>query len=326
MSKISLIVPCYKVEKWLPDCLDSILAQSFIDWEAICVDDGSPDNSGKILDDYAKRDARIKVIHQPNKGLSGARNAAYDLLSSPYVMFVDSDDCLHPETLETAYNTIENTKADMVWFEHQYFDDGDRPKVEQIDVKDILVFDNPLVFYAKNKSLFGRNNPKMREMVWNKICKTELVRQVTFAEGISPGEDNLFTLEIVARIKRLAYLPQKLYFYRMRDSSIVHSMNVQKLWNNWKKLMPEYLKLLARFENLNAISVLRRFVAERVVCKNLLRKYMQQSDSMPQEMRDYIDDLIKNNKIDFSTVRLRYKIGIWCYRHGFMKLCKILIN
>ena len=326
MSKISLIVPCYKVEKWLPDCLDSILAQTFTDWEAICIDDGSPDNSGEILDDYAKRDARIKVIHQQNKGLSGARNAAYGLLSSQYVMFVDSDDCLHPETLENAYNTIEHVEADMVWFEHQCFDDGDKPRVDPIDLKSIMIFDNPLEFYAKNKSLFGVNKPKMREMVWNKICKTELVSQILFAEGVSPGEDNLFTLEMVAKIKRLAYLPQKLYFYRMRDTSIVHSMNMQKLWSNWKKLMPEYLNLLARFDGDPKSEVLHKFVAERVVCKNLLRKYMQYKNMTPQEMQDYIDDLIKNNKIDFSTVRLKYKIGIWCYRHSFMKLCKIFIS
>ena len=108
--KITIIVPVYKVEAFLHDCLNSLIAQTFSEWQAICVDDGSPDNCGKILDEYALKDNRIKVIHQENKGLSEARNAAYKYISTPYTMFLDSDDMLHHQTLELLYKRITNFK------------------------------------------------------------------------------------------------------------------------------------------------------------------------------------------------------------------------
>ncbi len=124
MAKISIIIPCYKVERYLPECLDSVINQTFKEWQAICVDDGSPDNCGRILDEYAKRDDRIKVIHQENRGLSGARNAAYSSINTPYTMFLDSDDLLHYQALELAYNKIEETSGDVLWFDIEEFNDG----------------------------------------------------------------------------------------------------------------------------------------------------------------------------------------------------------
>ena len=98
--KISIIIPIYKVEKYLQSCLDSVLAQTFKDWEAICVNDGSPDNSGKILTEYAKKDPRIKIITQNNQGPSVARNNGLKQANGKYIFFLDSDDFIHPQLLE----------------------------------------------------------------------------------------------------------------------------------------------------------------------------------------------------------------------------------
>ena len=102
--KISIIVPVYKVEKYLHRCLDSIVNQTFTDWECILIDDGSPDNSGIICDEYAQMDRRFKVIHQENKGVSAARNAGLDVAKGEWIGFVDSDDWIEKETYEVAYN------------------------------------------------------------------------------------------------------------------------------------------------------------------------------------------------------------------------------
>lgn len=116
MPKVSIIIPCYKVEKYLKRCLDSVLSQTFCQWEAICVDDGSPDECGAILDQYAKCDYRIKVIHQENQGLSMARNNGKKLATGDYIYFLDSDDAMHPQLLEVAYGLAQKHNADLVNF------------------------------------------------------------------------------------------------------------------------------------------------------------------------------------------------------------------
>ena len=118
MPKVSIIIPCYKVEKYLKRCLDSVLAQTFCQWEAICVDDGSPDECGAILDQYAKCDYRIKVIHQENQGLAGARNTGILNSSGEWLLHIDSDDWIGPCLLSTIYSTIElsNIGPDIVFW------------------------------------------------------------------------------------------------------------------------------------------------------------------------------------------------------------------
>ena len=114
MPKVSVIVPVYNVERYLPECLDSLLGQSFQDFEAICVNDGSPDNSIKILDQYAQKDRRIKVITQENQGLAGARNTGLDHVKGRYVFFLDSDDTLPLDALEILVKIAETTKVPVV--------------------------------------------------------------------------------------------------------------------------------------------------------------------------------------------------------------------
>ena len=109
MPKISVIVPVYNVEKYLCECIDSILTQTFTDFELILVDDGSQDNSGKICDEYANKDHRITVIHQENQGQASARNNALAIAKGEWVHFVDSDDLIHPQMLEILYATVDET-------------------------------------------------------------------------------------------------------------------------------------------------------------------------------------------------------------------------
>ena len=113
-NSVSVIVPVFKTEKYLKKCIDSILCQSFGNFEAILVDDGSPDNCGKICDEYALRDSRVKVLHRANEGVSGARNAALDVAAGDFVTFVDSDDALPSDALEKLVYTQQSTSADMV--------------------------------------------------------------------------------------------------------------------------------------------------------------------------------------------------------------------
>ena len=121
---ISVIVPVYNVEKYLRQCLDSIVAQTYRDLEIILVDDGSIDASGAICDEYAVRDSRIKVVHQPNRGLSSARNTGLDLVSGEYTFFIDSDDWIHEKALERLLLAQAKTNADLVLCNYQRVDEA----------------------------------------------------------------------------------------------------------------------------------------------------------------------------------------------------------
>ena len=122
--EISVIVPVYKVERYLNECIDSILAQTFTDFELILVDDGSPDNCPALCDAAAAKDSRIRVIHQKNRGLSGARNAGLDAAEGEWIAFVDSDDMLLPQALEKAHSTAEKTGADVVLYGFAFTDEN----------------------------------------------------------------------------------------------------------------------------------------------------------------------------------------------------------
>ena len=118
MPAISVIIPMYNVEKYLRRCLDSVANQTFTDWQAICVNDGSPDKSGEIAREYAARDKRFVGIDKENGGLSDARNAGMEHVKGDYVLYLDSDDFIHPQTLELTYKTANENNADMVTFNH----------------------------------------------------------------------------------------------------------------------------------------------------------------------------------------------------------------
>ena len=130
--EISVIVPVYRVEKYLNDCIDSILAQTFADFELILVDDGSPDSCPALCDAAAARDSRIRVIHQKNRGLSGARNAGLDIAQGRWAAFVDSDDMLLPQALEKAHSTAEKTGADVVLYGFAFTDENGKDRMAEV--------------------------------------------------------------------------------------------------------------------------------------------------------------------------------------------------
>lgn len=114
MTKISIITPVYKVEQYLPECIESVLKQTYSDWEFLLIDDGSPDNSGNICDEYAARDSRIKVFHKSNGGVSSSRNLGLENASGEWLLFLDSDDCLYHIALQRRIAVAENNNLDLI--------------------------------------------------------------------------------------------------------------------------------------------------------------------------------------------------------------------
>lgn len=214
MPKISIIIPCYKVEKYLKRCLDSVLAQTFDDWEAICVDDGSPDGCGAILDEYAKADNRFKIIHQKNQGISEARNNGKKIASSDYIYFLDSDDSIHPQLLEIAYGLSQKYQADLLSFEYyNLYKEKSEEKHYNIDDIKVKITDNPIFLVsAKEKYEIHFN-------VWSKFYKKELLDGIDFVPKIH-FEDYPHTFAVMAQKPKTVIFREKLYFYYPNGGSI----------------------------------------------------------------------------------------------------------
>lgn len=211
---ISVIVPVYDVENYLRRCVDSVLAQTYQNFELILVDDGSPDCCGQICDDYAALDGRIKVVHQKNGGLSAARNAGLDVAQGECVAFVDSDDYCHPEMLKVLYDKIVQYNADVVvsgfkrvdQFGKEIDNESYLPEVEElIDGTDAL------------KRLIMKDY--VRAVVWNKIYKRTLFESLRFPVG-KLYEDDFIAPRLLYQCDRVVLIPQYLYFYVANPTSI----------------------------------------------------------------------------------------------------------
>ncbi|WP_053984383.1 glycosyltransferase family 2 protein [Niameybacter massiliensis] len=212
---LSIIVPVYNVEKYLPKCIESILNQTFNDFEVILVDDGSTDKSGELCDDYQELDSRLQVIHQKNVGLGGARNVGISLSRGRYIGFVDSDDTIHPQMYTILLNEVEQSQSEIGICRYQCYAEGRPPKMLNISTYETREMQTE---EALRQLLKGQ---LYRHSVCNKVFKRELVKTVLFPVG-KIYEDNFFTYRAIAQAHKVKYVHLTLYYYLQREGSIVH--------------------------------------------------------------------------------------------------------
>ena len=233
---ISVVVPIYNVERFLPRALDSILSQTHKDWEAILVDDGSTDTSGSIADEYARRDARFKVVHKENGGLSDARNAGMKLIRGEYLLFLDADDFLHPQLMALCLEAALRDKSDLVCFTYDrcyrtiglvlhFLHLGDpTPHYRFYSNPPYITTDNILAYateYSCPRDIDRRWAVKHCQ-VWRCMYKTYAVRDIKFIKGIN-YEDFPWWSEVLLRIKCATILNLPLYFYYPNPGSYILS-------------------------------------------------------------------------------------------------------
>jgi len=216
---ISIIVPVYNAEKYLPQCLDSILAQSYPHFELILVNDGSPDGCLGICREYEARDSRISVIDQPNSGASTARNTGIDHARGAYISFVDSDDYISPDYLKIMYEALERTDADVCISALQTFYDG----ISVIPA--IVKATHPIGDNLSGKDILRAVTQDNIYCVapCNKLYKKSLFHTVRFPDGRTWGEDNYIFPHIFNQCGKVVCLTDKLYYYRQRPGSSMHS-------------------------------------------------------------------------------------------------------
>ena len=213
MSVVSVIIPVYKAEKYLRRCLDSLIAQTFTDWTAICIDDGSPDRSPAILDEYAARDARIRVIHKANAGVSSARNEGIKNADGEFIHFMDADDWIDPEYYNAMVTVARDSCADMVVSGFV----SDNKYTKTIAYTDVRL---RRTISEKLRLTYGLTD----SYVWRYLFRTEFIRDnnMCFNTSLIAQEDTLFVLDAIAAAHSIACVPWVNYHYMFNQDSALN--------------------------------------------------------------------------------------------------------
>lgn len=220
--KISVIVPVYNVEKYLCSCIDSILAQTFTDFELLLVDDGSRDKSGEICDEYANKDCRVKVFHKENGGVSSARNLGIDESKGEYLFFVDSDDIISSFYIEMFVNYIKKNDSVCVVCKYTNRLSLLKNQINSIKTKEMTSLEFLDEIWVSEGKLDG--------YLWNKMFKRKILidLNIRFDEKVSIWEDMLFVVEYFINISTVVFVDAVLYYYRDTMNSAVKQRDISK--------------------------------------------------------------------------------------------------
>lgn len=226
-GKISVIIPVYNAQEYLEECINSVLAQSYCDIEIICIDDGSSDESLRILRDFEKKDPRMVVVHQENRGVSAARNRGLEIASGEYIGFVDSDDYCMPEMYEVMLRRLREAEADVSVCSFV--------GLSRIDEKMIMTFPGEEAVIEMNRGKLFQGH------LHNKLIKRALIGKERFDESIAILEDLLFLCPVLYCAKKVVFTGERLYFYRENPDSALLSV----------KLKPSYFSRIDASKKIN---------------------------------------------------------------------------
>ncbi|MBR1533168.1 MAG: glycosyltransferase [Ruminococcus sp.] len=298
MNIVSIIVPIYKVEKYLKECLDSILGQIYRDLQIVLIDDGSPDGCGAICDEYALRDDRIVVIHSQNGGLSAARNKGLALCEGEYVLFLDSDDYLEQNAVEVLCQTAKKDKLDILLYDAISFDETAADVPETEIKKYIRKYDYSLIQTGADMFLEMVRNDEYRSPVQYYFYKREFIEKfdLTFHEGIL-HEDEEFNFFALLYAQRVKHIPDVLYHHRFRADSIMGAKSTYKNTSSCYEIIKAMMA--------NADSFLSNPQTEkafRVGLARMLRIFYYRVEVSTDAQTENIQDLINDLKRSFKEV------------------------
>ena len=242
MNLVSVIIPVYNVEKYLPQCLDSVIGQTYKNLEIICINDGSPDNSSAILEHYAEKDRRIRIINQENKGLSGARNTGIGAATGDYIVFLDSDDWMDTETVETAIKYVRNADTVMWGYVREFPGKSSEKKIFDGDVS----FDENETrnLHRRLAGLMGEElrNPENTDALvtaWGKLYTASVIKEnnLQFVDTKIIGtEDLLFNMHYFCFAKKCFFIDKPFNHYRKDNETSLTRSYKSKLFSQWSEL------------------------------------------------------------------------------------------
>lgn len=317
---ISVIVPVYNVEKYLNNCVESIVNQTYKDLEIILVDDGSPDNCPAMCDEWAKKDSRIRVIHKENGGLSSARNAGLEAANGDYIAFVDSDDSIDLFTYDSMMKSIMESKADLSLCKCQF-----------VKTKSDIIVYNGISSYTvlNNDELWEEVFGRLNNSACNKIYKLDLINKLRFDENLLHGEDLIFNIQYINNCKIGAIVEGRFYHYYSREGSITKSVFNSNKYKEIlskdtakqlvEKLNPKYMDVANRYCFRSRLNVLRSIY---------LSKTQNDNNDIVRECKEYLKanyHKVKCNlrKTDFiEYILVSYFKNVYILYLNFIKILK----
>lgn len=281
MDKISIIIPIYNAEKYLEECIESVINQTYKNLEIILVDDGSTDESGKICDKYATIDERIKVIHEKNGCVSIARNAGMDIATGNYIMFIDADDYYEKNACEKLYNEIKEKNADYVIGNYIHIEpNGEKWREPLFDTEEYGNFKVSIKDYKK--SFFVMNS-----VVWNKIYKREFLEKFHLRFFNGPiAEDAIFATFCYVNSDKGYFIKDIVYNYRLNKKNSSASTNCSKRY--FDDMNKAYKKIYENFFNTNNIGFYRYFYAR--ITPYMLCKIIDTDLLNDKELKEVLTD------------------------------------
>lgn len=297
--KISIIVPCYNVEKYLPQCMDSLFNQTLQNIEIILVNDGSPDSCPILCDEYATKDTRVKVIHKKNGGLGLARNSGMELATGKYIAFLDSDDFVDLDMYRKLYEKAESEDADVCYCGYSYYNGEYIQDVEE-GIRENMIFKNRKEVDDFLFSMIGMpadyaHDTLINMCVWRAIYRLEIIRKYSISfisERVAASEDVTFHASFLPNAKRIYFLTEHLYRYRYNPNSISHS------YPEWKRsALMESCRIIAvifakHYSKDKYITCYRRHLFRNL--KTIIRKEAQRNSSLWNRYKD-VKKLLKDS-------------------------------
>ncbi len=281
MKMISIIVPVWKVEKYLCQCVDSLLAQTYRGTEIILVDDGSPDRCGAICDSYAEQDRRIRVIHQENAGVAAARNAGLSIAKGEYVGFVDPDDWIAPGMYGRLLECIEKYNADIAVCGYSYCNEAG----EEDETRPYTCRPEEILDRKEAMRRMADIPPSLRHVVWNKLFHRNVIANIRFPEDFRSSEDVLFLTECLLKAGNVACVHDPLYFNRVRQDSATHGgLSVHELAHSFLAHEYMYRRTAEAYPDLKAVG--QAYYLDVMTLKYNEARGRQTSEQTAEECRD----------------------------------------
>ena len=317
---ISVIVPVYKAEKYLHRCVDSILAQTFANFELILVDDGSPDGSGALCDEYARKDSRVKVIHKENGGVASARQCGMDNATGIYTIHADPDDWVEPTILEELYNKAIAENADMVICDFYVNEKSGTTYVTQKVSKE-----------TSQKVLEDLLFHRLHGSLWNKLIKSACYTEynIKFVAGLNTSEDYLICVKVLKNNPRVTYLNKAFYHYdqEINSDSITHQYTISTY--RMHLLLLDELEKTLQGNYTNALYYQKASIALLAMQQPILtsKEYKEQYKPIYKQLLPYVNGI--KMKV-FFTLSANGLKSLSCYilncRSRIVKTAKKLLN
>lgn len=327
----SVIVPVYKVEEYLPQCIESVLNQTFSDFELILVNDGSPDTCPEICENYKEKDARIKVVHKENGGLASARRAGIKVCQGEYVFNLDSDDLIENDTLESAYKIIKDTNCDIVSFAYKWVKKGETVSITNDGLDEGFYNAEDIEKYIYPRLLMDKNMNHMSYYLSGKAVRRKLLTpiQLAVSEKISLGEDLCCVIPCYLHAESVYISKKEVYLYTVREDSISKEFNAKQIYlvenvinevsKNDKTKVVDFEEQLCRYSCFMCFAILAA-AAEGNHFKSI------------KEIKDNIINSLHGEKIqraEFDNISVKSKISIYLMKKKsytsafyFLNLCK----